>query len=54
MREVRGFQSRTKLEAMGTNWNTGGSLWTSGNTFLLQGRPSTGTGCPESLWSLCA
>ena len=28
-------------------WNTGGSLWTSGNTFSLWGWLSTGTGCPE-------
>ena len=39
-------------EAMGTNWNTGGSLWTSGNTFSLWGWWSTGTGCPGRLWSL--
>lgn len=31
-------------------------LWTSGNTFLLWGWPSTGMGCPEVLWSfhLCS
>jgi len=27
----------TGPEAVGTNWNTGRSLWTSGNTFLLKG-----------------
>ena len=43
----------TGQEAMGTNWNTGGSPWTSGNTFSLWGWPSIGTGCPERLWSLC-
>ena len=37
--------------AMGTNWNTGGSLWTSGNTFSLWGWSSTGTSCPERLWN---
>ena len=42
----------TGLQAMGTNWNTGGSLQTSGNTFSLWGGPSTGTGCPGRLWSL--
>ena len=39
-------------EAMGTNWITGGSLWASGNTFLLWGWPSTGAGYTEILWSL--
>ena len=39
-------------EAVGTNRNTAGSLWTSGITSLLWGWPSTGTGCPERLWSL--
>jgi len=32
-------------EATGTNWNTGGSLWTSGNTSTLWRWSSTGTGC---------
>jgi len=43
----------TRQGAMGTNWNMGGSLWTSGNPFLLWGSPSTGIGCPGRLWSLC-
>lgn len=34
-----------------TKWNTGGSVWTSGSTFLLCWWPSTDTGCPEWLWS---
>ena len=42
----------TGPEAMGTSWNIGGSLWISGNTFLLWGWLSTGTGCPERFWSL--
>jgi len=37
---------------MGTNWNTGGSLWTSGNTLLLWGWLRIGTGCPRKLWGL--
>ena len=36
---------------MGTNWNTGSSVWTYGNTFLLWGWQSTSTGCPDRLWS---
>jgi len=28
------FQLAPGLEAMGTNWNTGGSVWRSGNTFF--------------------
>ena len=39
----------TRPEAMGTDRNTGGSLWTSGNAFFLRGWPSTGIGCPERL-----
>lgn len=36
-----------------TKWNTGGSVWTSGNAFfLLCWWPSTDTGCPGRLWSL--
>ena len=38
--------------AMGTNWNTGGSLWTSGNSFLLWRSPRTGTSHPGEFWSL--
>ena len=36
----------------GTNWNLGHSIWTWGRTSLLWGWQSTGTGCPEVLWSL--
>ena len=36
------------------NWNTGGSVWTSGNTVLLWGWLSTRAGCPERLRSLPA
>ena len=42
----------TEPEAMGTRWNTGSSLWTSGSTLSAWRWLSTGTGCPESLWSL--
>jgi len=42
----------TEPEAMGTHWNIGGPVWTSGNTFSLWGWPSTATGCPERWWSL--
>lgn len=35
----------TEPEAMHTNLNTGGSLWTPGSTFPLWGELSTGTGC---------
>lgn len=42
----------TGPEATSTNTNTRCSFWASGNTFLLWGRPSTGTGCPGRLWSL--
>jgi len=42
----------TGPEAMGTNWNTGGSLWASGNIFSLSRWLSTGTGCPGRWWSL--
>ena len=42
----------TGQEAMGTNWKTEGSIWTSGNTFLLWGWQSTDTSCAERLWSL--
>ena len=38
--------------AMGTNCNTGSSIWIWGRTSLLWGWQSTGTGCPERLWSL--
>jgi len=41
-----------RQEAMGTNWNTGGFRWTSGNTFSLWGWPITDTGYPERLWNL--
>jgi len=42
-------------EAMGTNLNMGGSLWTGGSlgsTSLLCGWLSADTGCPERLWDL--
>lgn len=42
----------TGTEAMGTKWSTGDSLWISGNTFLLLGWLSTGTGCPGKLQGL--
>lgn len=37
---------------MGTSWNTGDSLRTSGNTSLLWESPSAGTGSPKRFWSL--
>ena len=43
---------RLSQRAMGTNWNMGGSLRTSGNAFLLWGWLSTRTGYPGRLWSL--
>lgn len=39
-------------EAKSTNWNTRGSIKTSGNTSVLCRRWSTGTGCPASFQSL--
>ena len=39
----------TGPEATCTHWNTGDSLWTPGNTFLLWGWPSTCTGCSGRL-----
>ena len=42
----------TGAQAVGTHWNAGGSVWTSGNTFLLCERLTTGMGCPERLRSL--
>ena len=38
--------------AMGTNWSIESSVWTWGRTSCLWGWWSTGTGCPERLWSL--
>ena len=38
--------------AMGTNGNTGSSIWTWGVTSSLWGWWRTGTGCPVRLWSL--
>ena len=38
--------------AMGTNWSTASSSWTWGRNSSLWGWQSTGTGCPEGLWSL--
>jgi len=37
--------------AVGTSWNTGGSLWTPGSTSVLCGQLSTGTGYPEAMES---
>ena len=42
----------TGPEVMGSNGNTQGSLWPSGNTLSPGGWPSTGTGCPGRLGSL--
>jgi len=39
-------------QAMGMNWNTARTVWTSGHTFLLWGWLRTGAGFPERLWSL--
>jgi len=41
----------TEQGAMGTNWSIGSSVWTWGRTSSLWGWRSTGTGCPERLWS---
>ena len=38
--------------AVGTNWKTGGFVWTPGSTSVMCGWQSTGTGCPEGLWDL--
>lgn len=38
-------------EAMGTSWNTGVVVWTSGNTLLLWERWSNGTCCLKNLLS---
>jgi len=37
---------------MAKNWNVGGSTQICGKTSLLWGWQSTGTDCPERLWSL--
>lgn len=37
-------------EAIGTNQNTGGSIWASGSTAVLCSWQNTGTGCPQRLW----
>ena len=42
----------TGQEATGTNWSMRSSVWTWGRTSSLWGWRSTGTGCPEGLWSL--
>ena len=55
MTELGSFQCCpvTGPEAMSTNWNTGGPVWTSANTFFnCDGDQAPGTGCPEKLWSL--
>ena len=44
--------SVTGPEAMGTNWNTGNSIWTHENLFLLWEWWNTGIVSPERLWSL--
>ena len=41
----------TGPEAMGTDWNTGGSVWASRKIFLLCRWVSNGTGCPGRVWS---
>ena len=38
--------------AMGTDWDIGSSTQTQGKISLLWAWQSTGTGCPERLWSL--
>lgn len=45
------FSVVTQQETIGSNSNTGRSLWVSGNT-LLCGWWSMETGFPENLWSL--
>lgn len=42
----------TGQEAMGTTWNRGGAVWTSGSTSALWEWLTSGTGCPERLQSL--
>lgn len=42
----------TGQEAVGTHWNARRSVWQLGNTFLLVGWLSTGTGWPGRWWSL--
>lgn len=42
--------SLTGQKVMGSNWHTGGSVWTWRNTFWLFGWPSPSTGCLERLW----
>ena len=49
--QVTGCHTQDR-RAMGTNWGTGSSVWTWGRTSSLWGWWSTGTGCPEGLWSL--
>lgn len=44
--------SSTRTKAIATHSNTGGVIWTSGSTSLLCEWHSTGTVCPEWLWSL--
>ena len=39
-------------KAAGSKWSIGSSIWTWGRTSLVWGWQSTGTGCPEGLWSL--
>lgn len=42
----------TGQEGMHMNWNVWNSAWTQKSTFSLWGLLSTGTDCPERLWSL--
>ena len=42
----------TGQAAVGTNWSIGSSIWTRERISSLLGWRSTGTGCPEGLWSL--
>lgn len=42
----------TGLETVGTNWNTGGAVWTSGEIFSLSGWLRADTCCTDQLWNL--
>jgi len=41
-----------RIGGTGSNCNTGSSIWTLGKTSFLGGSQSTGTCCPDRLWSL--
>lgn len=45
------WQLSDREEPVGTNWNTGGSVWTSGNTSLLWGGLGAGASCREVVQS---